>query len=316
MKYIPPYGSLDPDADYVDRDTPAAVVGSKIPAKFPRFVLREMVDVIAKSGITPDDVLQLSAAVRSQRMNYFVPGGTANALTITMAPVPTSYTELIGVPIRLKIATTNTGAVTLNVNGLGAKAVVSKAAATALASGDFTADDLADVMYDGTRFQVMSVVPSGTAASYILAGRPAQKASYFVANGVGGSATYANNVASTSTDLALAENQFLDPGTNLAAGVLTIGALDAGIWRFSANLGLNTAQSSWTSKVSLQKNGTLTFAYSESLVYGTPGTGNNIVSGSIKLQAGDSVRPLMLQNFGSSQTSSSQGHFSGERVGV
>ncbi|MBY5763645.1 hypothetical protein HFO06_11150 [Rhizobium leguminosarum] len=315
MKYIAPYGSPDPDAAYVDRDVPGAVVGSKIPAKFPNWTMREIVDVITKSGITPDDVLQLAAAIRSQKMNYFVPGGTANALTITMAPVPVSYTELIGVPIRLKISTANTGAMTLNVNGLGNKAITGKAAA-ALASGDAAVGDIVAVMYDGTQFQVTGVVASGVAANYILAGRPAQAAPFFTANGVGGGASYVSNVRSTSTDLALTDNSFLDAGTSLTGGVLTIGPKDAGIWSLSTTLGLNTAQASWTSKVHLTKNGSTIFGFAQANIYGTSDTGIICASASVRLASGDTVRAEMLQNFGSTQTSSAQGRFSGSRIGV
>jgi len=50
---------------------------------------------------------------------------------------------------------TNTGAATLNVNGLGAKSIY-KAGATELASGEITSGSAVAVMYDGTQFQLVS----------------------------------------------------------------------------------------------------------------------------------------------------------------
>lgn len=57
----------------------------------------------------------------------------------------------------LPAAGANTGAVTLNINGLGAKAVT-KNGATALAAGDIPAGRLMRLEYDGTRFQITGPV--------------------------------------------------------------------------------------------------------------------------------------------------------------
>lgn len=50
--------------------------------------------------------------------------GSANIQTVTLSPAPTSSSQLSGIPITLLSQGTNTGAVTLNVNGLGALPVV------------------------------------------------------------------------------------------------------------------------------------------------------------------------------------------------
>src|SRR5882762_1180416 len=46
--------------------------------------------------------------------------GAVNALVLTYPQVPTAYID--GMVLSLKVAVTNTGATTVNVNGLGAKA--------------------------------------------------------------------------------------------------------------------------------------------------------------------------------------------------
>ena len=66
MDYRAPFGSTDPDASYVDKDTPGAVSGSKVPAKAIENPQRDNVAVIAASGQTPSlgDLGQLLKAFR------------------------------------------------------------------------------------------------------------------------------------------------------------------------------------------------------------------------------------------------------------
>jgi hypothetical protein len=108
MKYQAPFGSVDPAAPFVDRNTPAADVGSKIPAGFPNWTQNEIIDAINKSGIAPVDVLQLAKAIQSQKMNYVVAGGAVNAITAVLSPAPASWADLVGVPIRLVASTSPT----------------------------------------------------------------------------------------------------------------------------------------------------------------------------------------------------------------
>lgn len=63
MKYHAPYGSTDPDAPYLDRNTPALQRGSVPPAAAIEQPQREIVDVIEKADMTPDDSLQLWEAL-------------------------------------------------------------------------------------------------------------------------------------------------------------------------------------------------------------------------------------------------------------
>jgi len=62
-------------------------------------------------------------------------------------------------------AANNTGAVTININAIGAKAIT-KGGAVALVSGDISAGVPYQIYYDGTQFQLLAVtyVPSGTGA--------------------------------------------------------------------------------------------------------------------------------------------------------
>lgn len=50
--------------------------------------------------------------------------GSANAQTLTLSPVPTSLSQLSGIPIKILSQGVNTGAVTLNINNLGPVSIV------------------------------------------------------------------------------------------------------------------------------------------------------------------------------------------------
>lgn len=69
---------------------------------------------------------------------------------VTLSPAPTSYTT--GMKIIFKPDTANTGACTLNVNGLGAK-TIKKNVSSDLNDNDILANQTVEVIYDGTNFQ-------------------------------------------------------------------------------------------------------------------------------------------------------------------
>jgi len=66
---------------------------------------------------------------------------------VTLSPVPTSLVN--GMTIRFKPDTANTGAATLNVNSLGALAIVT-GLSTALVTGDIVANQVCEVIYNST----------------------------------------------------------------------------------------------------------------------------------------------------------------------
>lgn len=76
-----------------------------------------------------------------------------DSYAVTLAPAPTAYTT--GMVVRFKAGTANTGACTLAVNGLTATSIV-KDYNTALVTGDILQNQIVEVVYDGTNFQVLS----------------------------------------------------------------------------------------------------------------------------------------------------------------
>lgn len=89
---------------------------------------------VAMTSGNPNDTFQVAAStalthapqtgqVQGSAFNYAgLAGGTANAITATLSPAPASYTDYLMVTVR--IAATNTGSVSLNVNGLGVVPVI------------------------------------------------------------------------------------------------------------------------------------------------------------------------------------------------
>ncbi len=93
---------------------------------------------------------------------YAADSESDDTYVITLDPVPPAYT--VGMVINFKANTVNTGAATLNVNGLGAK-TIKRNGDQDLSSGDIKADQVVTVVYDGTDFQMQSqtgTVPGGT----------------------------------------------------------------------------------------------------------------------------------------------------------
>ena len=84
---------------------------------------------------------------------YAADAGANDTYAITLSPIPTSYT--VGMVVYFKANTANTGTATLNVNGLGAKTIVT-GVSTTLATGDIVANQLCTLIYDGTNFVLQS----------------------------------------------------------------------------------------------------------------------------------------------------------------
>ncbi|MDD1499816.1 hypothetical protein PVA19_15445 [Agrobacterium sp. CNPSo 3708] len=84
MKYNQPFGSTDPNAPYVDRNTPGAIAGSRVPAAAIEHPQREIMAVIAAAGLTPDpaDLTQLLQAI--QNIVDAATGGAGDANYVLM----------------------------------------------------------------------------------------------------------------------------------------------------------------------------------------------------------------------------------------
>ena len=86
--------------------------------------------------------------------------GTGDVITGVMTPTYGAYTN--GDMFTFIVGSTNTTNVTINIDGLGAKAITN--GTTALTAGELTASRVVVVQYDGTRFQLLNsyFVTTGT----------------------------------------------------------------------------------------------------------------------------------------------------------
>jgi hypothetical protein len=76
-----------------------------------------------------------------------------DTLTGSVTPALTAYAA--GNLFSFVVANTNTGAVTINIDGVGSKAIT-RTGSTALVAGDMVAGQVALIEYDGTRFQLLN----------------------------------------------------------------------------------------------------------------------------------------------------------------
>ena len=103
------------------------------------------------AGTVATDAVRLGQLQNFSTGTLITVAGT-DTITGTVSPSLTAYTA--GQIFSFVVGTTNTGAVTLNIDGLGAKAVT-RTGAIALVAGAMVTGQVALVEYDGTRFQLL-----------------------------------------------------------------------------------------------------------------------------------------------------------------
>jgi hypothetical protein len=110
--------------------------------------------------------------VQSGLSSYAVDTGSANTYVVALSPALSAYTD--GVKVRFRAFTANTGASTLNVNGLGAKTLVG-GAHSALAGGEIVAGGYCEAEYNSTLGYFVLLECTG-AALQVSAGASASQA--------------------------------------------------------------------------------------------------------------------------------------------
>lgn len=109
------------------------------------------------TAIQADSVAQDAAAavtatsVQNSTTHVLSSVAGTNTITGNLTPAITAYAT--GQTFHFVAASANTGATTIDINGLGPKNVT-KNGTTALASGDIASGALKEISYDGTRFQL------------------------------------------------------------------------------------------------------------------------------------------------------------------
>lgn len=153
--------------DYFDNTTP---IGKNTKAR--------SADVNAKMDAIAAGFAKLpgKTSLEQGKTTYAASGGTADAYTAAMPTALTAYAVGQHFRILIPAGETNTGASTLNVDGLGARAI-KRVDGTDVEAGDLTAGDIVDLVYNGT-----SMVMLGTYRSH-LAGMAANLGADLVFSG-------------------------------------------------------------------------------------------------------------------------------------
>lgn len=176
------------------------------------------VPVISITGDVTGDI------VRAGAYWYAVDTGAANALVMTLDPVPTAYAD--GMQVATSVAVNNTGATTINVNGLGAKGI-KKGSGVDLASGDLKAGQRILLIYDSSGGYFRMVSPLGQAPASVIgvsrnlivrsnSGTPNSKVDFsadeLVVKDAAGDGQLLSAVAVTGVDLTASGANGLDTG--------------------------------------------------------------------------------------------------------
>jgi len=115
------------------------------------------------ANANPIEILKFSATAPAgwarvqTQFTYGVGGGAANAYTVTLSPTSPGVNQAYrtGVCYAFVANAPNTGATTVAVDGLAAKAVT-KFGTIPLVANDIVANQMCVVVYDGTRFQLLN----------------------------------------------------------------------------------------------------------------------------------------------------------------
>ena len=165
MKYNAPYGVSDPNAGYINGNPAQGIQGSIPPAESIEYPQREIVNLITGNKFTPTntDLMQVLEATRSQAANYLLDTGSVNTLSVTTNPPLAQYTP--GLPLRVRVYAANTGDSTIDA-GCG-RVSVRRPDGSALQPHDLNAGGIAELVYDGTYFQMVNHL-GGQAAGDVI----------------------------------------------------------------------------------------------------------------------------------------------------
>jgi len=139
-----------------------------------------------------DLIDSLFYSIQTSGIPFAIDAGTTNNIVVNYSPAFTAYT--LGMQISGKFSNTNSGAVTINVNGLGAKNVLLNGAA--VTAGLFEEDMYFRMIYDGTQFLTLDPIITTTVVDNVT---PSQLSTGHPTWDTSGNLTDINNITGTGT---------------------------------------------------------------------------------------------------------------------
>ncbi len=132
---------------FTDGSPAGGVAATIVPAEWLNAVQAELANVVKAAGgtLTKNLFNQIALAIQSCQINYAPDTGTANAYVVTLALPPAAL--VAGLVVSFQATHANTGASTLNLNGLGAKPILG-AAHTALQGNEIVANGFVEVEWN------------------------------------------------------------------------------------------------------------------------------------------------------------------------
>lgn len=182
------------------------------------------------------DAAQLASVQNSQGTALSSASGT-NTITAALDPALTAYTS--GQRFTLIPAATNTGATTLNINGLGAKNVYRNG--VACVGGELWIGVPIDVFYDGTQFNVLPVSPTLRAIQATTSGTSIDFTS--IPNWVRKVTVLLNGVSTNGTANLLIQ---IGSGSVATSGYASVATSSSADTQFSAGFGIASSDASNT----------------------------------------------------------------------
>jgi hypothetical protein len=150
-----PQASAGVDTWFKNCSAAGAKDGTFATAAFFNVLVGNLRYLVRTSGVALDDVSDtmvfdaINQMVSNGEHNYAVDVGGVNAVAVTLPVTVTSYTA--GMTVYVKIGNDNTGGSTLNINTVGAKAILRPDGST-LRRGDLLKGEVAELVFDGTNF--------------------------------------------------------------------------------------------------------------------------------------------------------------------
>ena len=142
--------TADSNGEYTEGSAAQGIYPTLLSAEWLNTIQRELVAVVEKSGFTLDSdkddqvFTAIMTMIRNGASSFAIDGGTANSYIVNYTPTLTALAN--GMPLRFLVKTTNSGASTITVNGIGPKPLIG-GAQQALQGGEVVALGIADVVY-------------------------------------------------------------------------------------------------------------------------------------------------------------------------
>jgi hypothetical protein len=251
-------------------------------------------DVVPQDN-SDDAILWKAFMQLVQRGQPLIAQDTGAVGHIVAAYTPAVVEHKFGLSLRVKVLNTNTGATDFAPSGL-APVAVKRIGAADLQPGDLRAGGIAELVFDGAVYQIVSFIPPsqpGTSTEF------APKLVGVVADQAGAAATSVPSAVATNITFGhTAKNNLVGHTSTFNGTTLTIGAGEAGIWDIRSNIHIPGQGTGAFEQIAIFQNGAQveTGTTTTSLA----ATGSYVqVAGSIVTNVGDTIVVKFYHQYGS-----------------